>query len=50
MSSREFEKKLHDGLELTYRRLIEQKRKTNTPLIHSENGVVKYVDPFTVQI
>lgn len=50
MSSKEFEKKLQDGIELTYRRLIEQKRKTNTPLVHSENGVVHFVDPFTVQI
>ena len=50
MSSREFEKKLNDGMELTYRRLIEQKRKTNTPLIHSENGVVQFVDPYTVQL
>lgn len=50
MSSIEFEKKLSDGLELTYRRLVEQKRQTNTPLVHSENGVVQFVDPYTVQI
>ena len=50
MSSREFEKKLNEGLELTYRRLVEEKRKTNAPLIHSENGVVQFVDPYSVQI
>ena len=50
MSSREFEKKLRDGMALTFRRLVEQKRKTNTPLVHSENGVVKFVDPNTIEI
>ena len=50
MSTKEFEKKLQDGMELTYRRLVEQKRKTNSPLVHSENGVVQFVDPYTVQI
>lgn len=50
MSSREFEKKLNDGLELTYHRLVEEKRKTNTPLIHSENGVVQFVDPYSVHL
>ena len=50
MSERELEKKLNDGLELTYHRLVEEKRKTNTPLIHSENGVVQFVDPYSVPI
>ena len=50
MSSREFEKKLREGMDLTFRRLVEQKRKTNTPLIHSENGVVQFVDPNTIQL
>ena len=50
MSSKEFETKLREGMELTHRRLVEEHRKTNTPLIFSENGVIQYVDPFTVQI
>lgn len=50
MSSKEFEKKLQDGIEQTYHRLVEQKRQTNTPFIHSENGVVQYVDPYSVSI
>ena len=50
MSRIEFEKKLNDGMELTYRRLVEQKRQTNSPLVHSENGVVQFIDPHTVQI
>ena len=50
MSERELESKVMEGMKLTHRRLVEQKRKTNTPLIFSENGVVQFVDPFTVQI
>jgi len=50
MSSREFEAKLREGMELTHRRLVEQKRKTNTPLVFSENGVVQYVDPYSVPL
>lgn len=50
MSERELENKVSEGLKLTHRRLVEEHRRTNTPLIFSENGVVKYVDPFTVEI
>ena len=50
MSEREFEAKVRAGLKLTYRKLVEQHRRDNKPLIFSENGVVQYVDPYTVQI
>ena len=50
MSERELENKVSEGLKLTHRRLVEEYRRTNTPLIFSENSVVKYVDPFTVEI
>ena len=50
MSARELEKKVNEGLQLTHRRLVEQHRRDNQPLIFSENGVVQFVDPFTVQI
>ncbi len=50
MSEKEFKTKVSEGLKLSYRRLVEEHRRTNTPLIFSENGVVKYVDPYSVQI
>ena len=50
MSEREFEAKVREGLRLTYRRVVEQHRRNNQPLIFSENGEVKYVDPFTVAL
>lgn len=50
MSSRELESRLQKGMELAHRRLVEEKRRTNTPLIFSENGEIQYVDPYTVQI
>ena len=50
MSDREFESKLKEGLDLTYRRVVEQHRRDNQPLVFSENGKVKFVDPFTVAI
>ena len=50
MSERELESKIKEGLKITHRKLVEQHRKDNQPLIFSENGVVQYVDPFTVQI
>ena len=50
MSDEEFEKKLIIGLDLTYRRLVEQKRRDHEMLIFSENGQIKYVDPFTIEI
>ena len=50
MSEREFENKVNEGLKLTHRKLVEQHRKNNQPLIFSENGVVQYIDPFTVQL
>ena len=50
MSERELESKINEGLKLTHRRVVEQHRRDNQPLIFSENGVVKYVDPFTVTI
>ena len=50
MSERELESKVMEGLKLTHRRLVEQHRRDNQPLIFSENGVVQYVDPYSVQI
>ncbi|MBO4454654.1 MAG: hypothetical protein J5761_06335 [Paludibacteraceae bacterium] len=50
MSERELESKVLEGLKLTHRRLVEQHRRDNQPLIFSENGVVQFVDPYTVQI
>lgn len=50
MSEKEFKTKVCEGLKLSYRRLVEQKRRNNEPLIFSENGVVQFVDPHTVQI
>ena len=50
MSEQEFKAKVSKGLKESYRRLVEEKRRTNTPLIFSENGVIQYVDPYAVQI
>ena len=50
MSERELESKINQGLQITHRRVVEQHRRDNQPLIFSENGVVKQVDPFTVAI
>ena len=50
MSERELESKVMEGLKLTHRRLVEQHRRDNQPLIFSENGVVQFVDPYSVQI
>ena len=50
MSERELESKINQGLQITHRRVVEQHRRDNQPLIFSENGVVKQVDPFTVEI
>ena len=50
MSEREFDTRLKQGLIKTAKRVVEQHRRDNQPLIFSENGVVKQVDPFTVAI
>lgn len=50
MSERELEAMLNIGLQQNHRRLVEQHRRDNQPLIFSENGVVTHVDPFTVAI
>lgn len=50
MSERELESKINQGLQITHRHIVEQHRRDNQPLIFSENGVVKQVDPFTVAI
>ena len=50
MSERELEVKLSVGLKQSYRRVVEEHRRNNQPLIFSENGKVQYVDPFTVAI
>ena len=50
MSERELEAKLSVGLKQSYRKVVEEHRRKNQPLIFSENGKVQYVDPFTVAI
>ncbi len=50
MSERELEAKLSIGLKLSYRKVVEQHRRDNQPLVFSENGEVKYVNPFTVAL
>ena len=50
MSERELESKVNEALQITHRKVVEQHRRDNQPLIFSENGEVKYVDPFTVAI
>jgi len=50
MSEKELEAKVEQGLALTHRKLVEQHRRDNQPLIFSENGEVVYVDPFSVEI
>ena len=50
MSSIEFDTKLREGLKATAKSVVEQHRRDKQPLIFSENGVVQYVDPFTVYI
>ena len=50
MSEREFESKVKEGLRITYRKVVEQHRRDNQPLIFSENGVVQYIDPNTIEI
>lgn len=50
MSERELEAKLSVGLKQSYRRVVEEHRRNNQPLIFSENGQVQFVDPFTVAI
>jgi len=50
MSEKELKAKLSIGLKQSYRKVVEEHRRNNQPLIFSENGKVKYVDPFTVEI
>lgn len=50
MSERELEAKLSIGLKQSYRRVVEQHRRDNQPLIFSENGKVQYVNPFTIAL
>lgn len=50
MSEMELEAKISQGLKITHRKIVEQHRRDNQPLIFSENGQVQYVDPFTVSI
>ena len=50
MSERELEAMLSVGLKLSYRKVVEQHRRDNQPLIFSENGEVLYVDPYSVAL
>ena len=50
MSERELEAKLSVGLKINHRKIVEQHRRDNQPLIFSENGQVQFVNPFTIAI
>ncbi len=50
MSERELEAMLSIGLQQSHRKLVEQHRRDNQPLIFSENGEVIYVDPYSVAL
>ena len=50
MSEKELKAKLSIGLKQSYRKVVEEHRRDNQPLIFSENGQIQYVDPFTVEI
>lgn len=50
MSEKELKAKLSIGLKQSYRKIVEEHRRNNQPLIFSENGQIQYVDPFTVEI
>ena len=50
MSAGELKELLNGGLKQSYRKVVEEHRRNNQPLIFSENGQVQYVDPFTVNI
>ena len=50
MSERELEFKVQEGLKRTHRKLVEQHRRDNQPLVFSENGIVQLVDPYTVEL
>ena len=50
MSEKELKDKLSTGLKQSYRKVVEEHRRNNQPLIFSENGQIQYVDPFTVEI
>ena len=50
MSEMELEAKISQGLEITHRKIVEQHRRDNQPLIFSENGEVQFVDPYSVAL
>ena len=50
MSTKELESKVNQGLKMAHRRIVEQHRRDNQPLVFSENGEVLFVDPFTVEV
>ena len=50
MSEKELKAKLSIGLKESYRKIVEEHRRNNQPLIFSENGQIQYVDPFTVEL
>lgn len=50
MSEKDFDTKLRQGLIETAKSVVEEHRRNNQPLICSENGVVQYVDPFSVTV
>jgi hypothetical protein len=50
MSEMELEAKINQGLKINHRKIVEQHRRDNQPLIFSENGQVQFVNPFTIAL
>ena len=50
MSEMELEAKISQGLKINHRKIVEQHRRDNQPLIFIENGEVQFVNPFTVAL
>ncbi len=42
----DFIEKVVEGLELTYKRMIQMKREKNSPVVLSYDGVIKHISPF----
>lgn len=45
MKSKEFAEKVMEGLQLTVKKLVEEARKNNHPLVISVNGRIEIVHP-----
>ena len=45
-----FRKKVEKGLRISFKKLVEQKRKDNDELVVSEDGEIKFIDPQKVEV